>query len=116
MEWAITTISGVSFNKNKSKTIAHFLIPTLLLFTAATNIPKIIDRRLLEDNRGDEKRIWCIVEHSSSVHFYNLVANIIHFCGPFGINLISALIVIVKTARLRTRVANQSNHRGTLCE
>ena len=78
MERAITAIKRVNFDKNKSKTIAKFLIPALLLFTAVTNIPEIFFHRLLEDESNDDKRIWCIVEYPSSVQSYNLVMNIIH--------------------------------------
>lgn len=116
MERAITAIQGSRFNKNKSKTIAKFLIPIFLLFTAATNIPEILYRDLLEDDSNDEKRIWCTVKYPPTVQSYNLVMNIIHFCAPFLINLFSALVIIIITTRSRTAAKNRSNYRKMLRE
>ena len=116
MERSVTVIKGIKFDKNKSKVIAKFLIPTLVIFTAATNIPEITFRRLLEDESNDEKRIWCIVEYPSNVQSYNLVMNIIHFCAPFIINVSSAVIIIITTARLRTTAKDQPSHRTAFYE
>jgi len=42
--------------------------------------------------------------------------NIFHFCTPFVINLLSAIIIIIKTARLRTNLKNQENYRKIFFE
>ena len=116
MERAITAIQGCNFDKNKSKTVTKFLIPTFLVFTAATNIPEILFRHLLEDDSNDEKRIWCIVKYPSAVQLYNSIMNIIHFCVPFILNLFSALVIIIITARLRRAAKHQSEYGRILRE
>ncbi len=116
MERAITAIKGVNFDKGKSKTMAKIIIPIIFLLTSGTNIYEILNRRLIDDNSNDEKRFWCIVEYSANLQKYNLVMNILHFCTPFVINLFSAIIIIIKTARLRTTAKNQQNYREILFE
>ena len=116
MERAVTVIKGVNFDRKKYKTIAKFLILVLLLFTAATNIQEITSRQLLEDESNDEKRIWCIVKYPEGVQFYHSVINIIHFCAPFIINVLSAVIIIIVTARLKTAAKTQTNYQTVLYE
>jgi len=116
IERAITVIKGISFNQAKSRRIAKFIIPMLLLLIIGTNIPEIINRRLIDDDSNDEKRIWCIVTYSASVQKYNLAMNIFHFCTPFVINLLSAITIIIKTARLRATAKTEQNYRKILLE
>jgi hypothetical protein len=116
VERAMIVIKGVGFDKTKSKKIAKFIIPTLFLLTSGTNIHEIINRNIIDDESNDEKRIWCIVTYSTNVQKYNLGVNIFHFCTPFVINLLSAIIIIIKTARLRTNLKAQQNYRKTLLE
>jgi hypothetical protein len=68
--------------------------------TTGANVHEIIYRRLIADDSNGEKRIWCIVNYSADIQKYNLVMNIFHFSTPFVINLLSAIIIIIKTARL----------------
>jgi hypothetical protein len=116
IERAFVTINGINFNKTRSKKIAKFIIPVLFLLTIGSNIPEIIYRHLLDDNSNDKNRIWCILEYSSNIQLYNLIMNIFHFCTPFIINLLSAIIIIVKTARLRTTAKTEQNYRKVLVE
>ncbi len=55
-----------------------------------------INRRLIDEENEDEKRIWCIVSYSSSLQIYNSFMNIFHFIVPFILNLISPIILITK--------------------
>jgi hypothetical protein len=116
VERAMIVIKGVGFDKTKSKKIAKFIIPTLFLLTSGTNIHEIINRNIIDDESNDEKRIWCIVTYSTNVQKYNLGVNIFHFCTPFVINLLSTIIIIIKTARLRTNLKNQENYRKIFLE
>jgi hypothetical protein len=114
IERAFTAIKGINFDKTKSKKIAKIVISVLLLLTIGTNIPEIIYRHLLDDDSNDEKRIGYIVTYSPNIQLYNLIMNIFHFCTPFLMNLLSAIIIIIKTARLRTIAKNEQNHRKVL--
>jgi hypothetical protein len=115
-ERAIIAIKGISFDKAKSRKIAKFIIPTLLFLIIGTNIHEIINRNLIDDDNNDEKRIWCIVTHSAGFQKYNLVVNIFHFCTPFVINLLSAIVIIIKTARLRATAKIEQNYREVLLD
>lgn len=56
-----------------------------------------LHRRLIDDTDeyGENKRIWCIVNYSERFQIFNSIINIIHFCVPFLINLISTIIIII---------------------
>ena len=105
-ERAVTTVKGVKFSKLKSKQLSKYIIAALLLFNIATTIQDPLHRRLSDDNDGEneDKRIWCIISYPPHVQTFNLVMNIIHFSVPFSINIISAIIIIVLTARQRSTV------------
>ena len=42
------------------------------------------------------------MEYPSRVSSYDFVMNIIRFCAPFAINVLSAVIIIITTTRLQT--------------
>jgi len=113
-ERAIIVIKGINFNKTKSRRIAKIIIPILLLLTIGTSVHEMIYRDLLDDNSNDRKRIWCFVSYSANTQKYNLAINIFHFCTPFAINLLSAIIIIIKTALLRTTAKTQQNYKKNL--
>jgi hypothetical protein len=116
IERAIVVKKGISFDKSKSRKIAKFVIPILFLLTTGTNVHEIIYRSLLNDDNNDEKRIWCIIDYPVYIQKYNLAMNIVHFCTPFMINLLSAILIIIETTRLRTNVKTQQNYRKVLFE
>ncbi|CAF3266523.1 unnamed protein product [Rotaria sp. Silwood2] len=99
-ERAFATIKGTNFNKKKSKQVAKYIILTLIFLTISTTIYDSIHRRLLEDDDdgGDEKQ------------------NIFHFCVPFLINILSAIIIIIKTTRQRTTVQTHQTYGKLLRE
>lgn len=101
-ERAFNIILGIHFNKPKSKFWAKFIIIIVIFINIVSVIDDPINRRLLEDT--EEQRIWCIVSyaHSSWLNIYNKILNTIHFMIPFSINFISALIIILITARKRS--------------
>ncbi|CAF1360066.1 unnamed protein product [Adineta steineri] len=110
LERAITTIKGPHFDKQKSKQSAKYIILFLFIILTMTTIHDPIHRHLLDDiDYDDEKRIWCIITYSSSLHIYDLLINSFHFFIPFLINFISAIIIIKKTAQYRTRSQNNKH-------
>jgi hypothetical protein len=92
----------INFNKAKSKYWAKFIIIIIILMNIISSIHDPLNRRLIEDI--EEERIWCIVSytHSSWLNIYNTTLNIIHFILPFGINFISAFVIIILAARKRS--------------
>ncbi|CAF1371802.1 unnamed protein product [Rotaria sordida] len=107
-ERAFATIKGTNFNKKKSKQVAKYIILTLIFLTISTTIYDPIHRLLLDDD--DERRIWCIVTYSSNLRIFNSIVSIFHFCVPFLINILSAIIIIIKTTRQRTTVQTHQTY------
>ncbi|CAF1565242.1 unnamed protein product [Rotaria magnacalcarata] len=99
-ERAINGIKGPKLDKRRSKQVAKLTILVLLVLTIVSSIHDPIHRRLLDG--GDEKRIWCIVTYASHVQTFNGVIQAVHFSVPFAIDLISFLIIIIKTTRQRS--------------
>jgi hypothetical protein len=115
-ERAITSIKATRFSKRKSKKAAKYVILILLILMIITTIHDPLHRRLIDDDDeyGENKRIWCIVSYSPSLEIFNSTINIIHFCVPFFINIISAIIIIRSAARQRATVEPQHSHRQHL--
>ncbi|CAF4126864.1 unnamed protein product, partial [Adineta steineri] len=108
IERVISVIKGTSFDKNKSKKMAKFIILIVFIFNISTNIHDPIHRHLIKDNDNDnEKRIWCIITYSSTLRTYNTIMNLCHFFVPFIINLISGPLIILVTTRQRKIIRNQ---------
>ncbi len=117
IERVFTIIKGIDFDKKKSKKIAKWIFPLLILLITCTTIHDPIHRRLLyDDNDDNEKRIWCIATYSASVQTYNTFINTFHFLVPFTINIISAIIIIVMTARQRSHLENHRPYQHLLRE
>lgn len=115
-ERTVIVIKGPGFNKAKSKRMAKIMIFLLLLLAIGTNLPEILYRQLIDDETNDDKRIWCTVNYPASIQKYNAVINIVHFSIPFAINLLSAMIIIIKTARSRAKTKTERKYRQTLLE
>ena len=62
-----------------------------------------LHRRLITDDKHDEHRLWCVASYPARVRSWDAVVNMIHFCVPYGMNALSATIVIWKNARSRKR-------------
>ncbi|CAF2836494.1 unnamed protein product [Rotaria sp. Silwood2] len=118
LERAIITVKGINFNRKKSKQMAKYIVLTLLLLNIGTTIHDPIHRRLIDTDNDDdnEKRIWCIVTYSSSLQMFNTVMNIFHFLTPFFINFISALSIIILTARQRRTIEHDQRYQKLLYE
>ena len=116
IERASTIIKGTSFNSNKSKVTAKWLISALVLISIVTNIHDPIYRRLFEEINEDEKTVWCIVNYPPRVRIINLIINILHFSIPFLINIIGALIIIIISTRQQVTILKKKNYREILNE
>ena len=62
------------------------------------------------------KRTWCIVRYSSGLQTYNYIIHIIHFFGPFIINLVSSITLIIKTSRQQANLHTKKRYKDILQE
>jgi hypothetical protein len=115
-ERAFATIRGVNFEKKRSKRVAKWMILVLFLFIVGTSVHEPIHRRLLDD--VEEGRRWCIIQYSTEraqlFATYTTIMNIVHFIIPFSINIISALIVIVRATKRPVAARQKYSFRSNL--
>jgi hypothetical protein len=114
IERAVTVWKGVNFDKTKSKHIAKWIILIVILFTICTHIHDPLHRYLSEDE--EEQRLWCITKYSSIMQLLDWIINIFHFFVPFLFNCISALIVIIIAARVRSNTQKKQPYKKFLLE
>ncbi|CAF1090135.1 unnamed protein product [Adineta steineri] len=118
-ERAITIIKATRFVKKKSKQAAKLVIILLLIFNIIILIHDPIYRRILIDEENDnryEKRIWCIVKYSPGLGVFNNVLHTFQFFVPFMINLIAAVILIVKKTNQQSTIQVNRNRKEILHE
>jgi hypothetical protein len=109
-----TAFLGVNFNKKKSKRNAKVMIVVVILLTPISLLHDPIHRDLMDDI--EEQRIWCLVRFKAGVDVYNTIINIIHFIIPFCLNLISAIGIIILTAKQRSTSNTQYTFKQQLKE
>jgi hypothetical protein len=114
IERTFVLIKGVTFNKNKSKQMARWIIIGVILFTIGSVIHDPIHRRLINDK--EENRTWCIVRYSSILQIFDSIVHIFHFIIPFSINLISSIVIIINVARTHSNVRKKQSYRQHLRE
>ena len=109
IERAYIAIKNARFSKKKSKYIAKIVLIILLIINIGSSIHDPIYRKLIEEeNDGvNQKRIWCIVTYSDRLQLFNSVAFIFHFIGPFLLNLISSITLIMKKTLQKSRLDHQ---------
>ena len=112
IERAVNILQGVKFNKKKSKQIAKWAVASVVLIVSCSYIHEPIHRRLIEDE--EEQRTWCVTQYSSTIQIFDGILTICHFIIPFIINCISALIVILISARTRSNTQKQTSFKGHL--
>ncbi|CAF3963758.1 unnamed protein product [Adineta steineri] len=105
IERAMNVSKGVKFNRNKSKQMSKWVILSILIVTILTHLHDPIHRQLIDDVDVDEKRIWCLVQYSSSsISTWNSFITFVHFLMPFLINLLSIIFIIISLARSRSNL------------
>jgi hypothetical protein len=107
-----SVIRGVNFNKLLSKKVAKWVIGFVVIFVSGTSIHEAYYRTLIDDI--EEQRTWCIVRYpksySSSLTKYTAIMSIVHFMGPFVINIVSAVGIITIAARHRTKAEKKRSY------
>jgi len=92
------------------------MIFVIIVITVGTSIHEPLNRVLIEDE--DERRIWCIVRYSNSyaemLKLYSSISLLVHFIGPFVINIVSAFGIIIMTAKRRSNLQKKFSLRKRL--
>ncbi|CAF4347898.1 unnamed protein product, partial [Rotaria socialis] len=104
IERMLSVIKGVSFDKNRSRTIAKRVIFPAINLIMLTHVHEPLHRQLINDLDEDQQRIWCLSSYSPIMTKYNTFITLFHYIGSFSINLISALTIIIVAARNRFKV------------
>ena len=112
IERAINVYKGINFNKMLSKRVAPWVIVILSILILASIIHEPLYRDLYEDKH--EQRFWCVFRYVPSVQIYNTIIILIHFIGPFCINIFSALFIITGGARRRSIIQKRLTYRQHL--
>ncbi|CAF1651819.1 unnamed protein product, partial [Adineta ricciae] len=127
VERAVNVYKGVSFDKEKSKRFARWIIFILPICISATVIHEPLYRHMFSYKNKGEISIdplfeipqgvvigtdtWCTTSYSQSIENYNTVILFIHLLGPFIANFCSALFIIIRSARRRAEVQKQQSYR-----
>ena len=119
-ERAITTIKGARFVKKKSKQAAKLVIVFLLIVIIGTSIHDPLSRHMVEEKNDEdeyyEKRTWCIDRYGPVLKIYNYIIHVLHFVGPFLINLISSIFLITTKARRQLKLHQNRSCKDVLRE
>ncbi|CAF1219790.1 unnamed protein product [Rotaria sordida] len=109
IERAIIVQFGAQFNKKRSITMAKLIISLIIFLNMTSIIHDPFYRHLIEDPL--EQRAWCVISYPSSfLKIYDTTTAMFHFLMPFLINIISAIIIIIKTARMKSLVMDTTNY------
>ncbi|CAF1456070.1 unnamed protein product [Adineta ricciae] len=100
---------GTTFDKKKSKNIAKWIISFVFLVVICTNVQEPLHRQLMDDE--EEQRIWCVIKLSPSVQLFDSIIILFHFLVPFSLNIVSALVIIVVTARTRSNIKRKQTYK-----
>ncbi|CAF1607590.1 unnamed protein product [Adineta ricciae] len=128
VERAVNVYKGVSFDKEKSKRFARWIIFILPNCISATVIHEPLYRHMFSYEDKEERFIdpwykvpldvnvistdtWCTTSYSQSIENYNTVILFIHLLGPFIANFCCALFIIIRSARRRAEVQKQQSYR-----
>ncbi|CAM2709396.1 unnamed protein product [Rotaria socialis] len=108
-ERAFSVFKGISFSKSKSRTMAKWIISSVVIINIILLCPQIFYLNLFDDLK--EERTWCVVLYSSLLNTYSSSIVFFHFFAPFLLNLFSAIFIIIGTARQRFLM--KTEHRFT---
>lgn len=111
LERLMTTILGIKLNKKLTKKVAIWIVLLVCLFVIGSTIQEPLYRALIKDE--EEGRIWCIVRYlePSAVFLnkYTTIISVVHFIGPFIINIISSFGIIAIIASKRRKTEEKLN-------
>ena len=112
IERTFSVIKAMKFDKTKSQIIAKRMIIIIIILITLSYLHDPFHRQLIEDLDGDEKRFWCFSNYSPSLTKYNSFITLFHFLTPFSINVTSAILIIIMTARMRSKIEKKQTFKG----
>lgn len=112
IERVIAVIKGINFDQASSKRKARWVIVVLALVIPFGLMHDPTHRQLVHDE--EEQRTWCVVRYSSAMKIFDSTMHILHFFVPVSINLISALVIIVRVARTHSTARKKNTYRQHL--
>ena len=114
IERVFVVFKGVSFNKERSRYVARWVSVFVIVIIAASHIHDPLHRQWL--NIPEEQRTWCIATYEPFIRILDSFIVAFHFLGPFLINLLSAVAVIIVAARQRSVARKEKTYREHLSE
>ncbi|CAF0959222.1 unnamed protein product [Adineta ricciae] len=114
IERSLNIYKGVHFNKNRSRQVAKRAISLVFLLTVLTHMHDPWHRHTIDDE--EDQRSLCLCQYSRPLQIYDWIINIIHFAFPFLINFISALMIIIISARNRSNIQRKKPRKTVLHE
>ena len=119
-ERAVIAIQGVRFVKTTSRKTAKRVIAILIIGIMLTFVHDPLSRDLSSENEDDDnngsQRTWCIVRYRSGPAVYNYIIQTFHFIGPFLVNLISSIALILKKTHQAAAITVNRSHKLILQE
>ena len=104
IERFISIIKGIHFNIKRSEKMAKWIILIIFIVVISTSIQEPLHQTLIDD----EERTWCIVSYPDSysnlLSLFTSITTLVHFIGPFIINIVSPFGIIVMMAKRRFNV------------
>jgi hypothetical protein len=97
LERTLIAKRSLVLNKEKSRQVAKRNIIIVIMLVMLSLIYDPIHRQLIKDE--EEQRTWCVVQYSSFMRIIDSIIHLFHFIIPFFIHLLSAIIIILITAR-----------------
>jgi hypothetical protein len=102
IERAISVVQGITFNKNRSKRMAPWIMLLIFVIIICLLIPQLIHLHIFNDEI--EERSWCVVKYTPSLQIYSTTLIFFHYFAPFCINIFSPIFIIIITALQRSRI------------
>ena len=112
-----TVLYKTNFSRSMSRRLSKWITVNILVVIAALSSPELIFRRMVVDTQ--DERVWCVLtlnQHRAALYTFYTASNILLFLLPIVINLISGVIIVLMTLRLKlqanvqlaTNISNRS--------
>jgi len=115
LERVITAIQGAHFDRKQSRKVAKFIVIFLYLIITGTSIHDPIYRSIIDETNESEDqqkyKKWCIVRYKASLRTYDYIIHTIHFFGPFLINIISSIMLILKKTHQELKIRRNRTYK-----
>jgi uncharacterized membrane protein len=82
--------------------VSKYVIIVIIPLVIVSVLPDPFHRGLVDDLEDSDG--WCVINYSNSFALLNSIVLVFHFLVPFIINIISAVLIIIITARQRSTV------------